>query len=317
MKKRYLILILLLTTSLLSAYDKTSLFENFASRNNMTYMASLQGHFSSTSCDEFVIFMEKSKFDTYAYYLIVDNNSILDSVFIKRFWHTGNGAISESLKTKSKEYCKFGFISDSNKDGFDEIYLDYSGEGTFPIILGFDNSQFVSLCTFDGFPISHVITPGAPNIYETFRLVDIEDSTLYIIRTQSDLDQHLFYTWSDSEKQFIDITNDYFSTTGFGKSGNMDFDTLNSNLTREILSPLTSKQLRLLRNAIYARYGFVFHTWDLVDDFSQCKWYKENSDFTEDQLTEIDKQNIRLIQEFECEKGVFKPIDWDLFFDQY
>lgn len=62
----------------------------------------------------------------------------------------------------------------------------------------------------------------------------------------------------------------------------------------------TKPQLRILRNTIYALHGYPFESDDLKELFT--KWgafwypeYKENPDFSEDELSEIEKHNIDLI----------------------
>jgi hypothetical protein len=49
------------------------------------------------------------------------------------------------------------------------------------------------------------------------------------------------------------------------------------------------EELRLLRNEIYARHGYVFKSQDLNEYFEKQSWYKENPQFTENRLSEKEK----------------------------
>jgi hypothetical protein len=62
---------------------------------------------------------------------------------------------------------------------------------------------------------------------------------------------------------------------------------------------LTNKQLRLMRNAFYARHGYIFKDNALKKAFSMIFGYRENHDFSESMLTDIDRANIVIIGELE------------------
>ena len=65
---------------------------------------------------------------------------------------------------------------------------------------------------------------------------------------------------------------------------------------------LTSEQLRIARNEIYAAYGRIFTSQDLIDYFNSKEWYHgtvSSDTFNDSILTEIQKANIRIIQEYE------------------
>ncbi|HEY0321616.1 MAG TPA: YARHG domain-containing protein [Pyrinomonadaceae bacterium] len=65
------------------------------------------------------------------------------------------------------------------------------------------------------------------------------------------------------------------------------------------LSALSREELRRLRNAVYARHGRTFDSADLQRYFESRSWYKPRSDYTETELTETDRANIKLIQSVE------------------
>jgi hypothetical protein len=69
------------------------------------------------------------------------------------------------------------------------------------------------------------------------------------------------------------------------------------------LSDLSRRDLRILRNTIYARHGRQFKSPLLQAYFDTMSWYKANPAFTEKQLTRIDTTNIRLIKSVEDSLG--------------
>lgn len=59
--------------------------------------------------------------------------------------------------------------------------------------------------------------------------------------------------------------------------------------------------LRLMRNSIYARHGYVFQSSDLQEYFGNEPWYKPCEDNNEIQFSFIERLNIQLIQYREAE----------------
>ena len=78
---------------------------------------------------------------------------------------------------------------------------------------------------------------------------------------------------------------------------------LQGKLPADALALLTPAQLRLLRNAVYARHGRVFQAKDLQDFFSQEPWYQPDPAYTDARLTAEDKQHLDLIQAAEAKAG--------------
>ncbi|GAA0729034.1 hypothetical protein GCM10009430_38740 [Aquimarina litoralis] len=75
-------------------------------------------------------------------------------------------------------------------------------------------------------------------------------------------------------------------------------DITKSLITTEQLEGKTATELRLLRNEIFARKGYVFKDAILNDYFLKKNWYKPNEQ-KEIKLTDIEKQNIELIKKVE------------------
>jgi hypothetical protein len=57
--------------------------------------------------------------------------------------------------------------------------------------------------------------------------------------------------------------------------------------------------LRILRNAIFAKYGYKFRSFDLDNYFRKYSWYKAEYDNVDNKLNEFDINNISLIQKVE------------------
>lgn len=78
-----------------------------------------------------------------------------------------------------------------------------------------------------------------------------------------------------------------------------NIDKLNEPLNDYGLALLTVTELRLLRNTVYARYGYIFKNDELAEYFKNFSWYTPTYSNVDDKLTDIDKQNLDLIKLYE------------------
>ncbi len=104
-----------------------------------------------------------------------------------------------------------------------------------------------------------------------------------------DWHQYLFYHYIDSIREQADLTHsDPPSYSGSTKCP-------------EYLTNLTKKDLRIVRNAVYARHGRPFKSKDLQEFFykQNKKRFKMNPNYKDSMLTKIDKANITYIQGLE------------------
>lgn len=77
------------------------------------------------------------------------------------------------------------------------------------------------------------------------------------------------------------------------------------------LRQLSLRDLRLLRNTIYARRGRVFKSEVLRDHFAGMTWYKPRADYSDKLLTANDVRNVALIRSVENEfGGPLSDEDW-------
>lgn len=70
-------------------------------------------------------------------------------------------------------------------------------------------------------------------------------------------------------------------------------------LTRADVMHLTKWELRLARNEIYARHGYVFKSSELARYFSDQSWYVPRRNFKESDLNSVEVYNVRFIKKYE------------------
>ena len=68
------------------------------------------------------------------------------------------------------------------------------------------------------------------------------------------------------------------------------------------LNGKTKKELEIMRNSIYARYGYKFKREDLLNYFSQFSWYNPTTNDMSaiyNLMSDIEKYNIEFIKKYE------------------
>lgn len=70
-------------------------------------------------------------------------------------------------------------------------------------------------------------------------------------------------------------------------------------LDRSYLENKDEWELRIMRNEIYARHGYIFKLPELRDYFMKQSWYVPVSEDVTNSLTSIEKENIELIKRYE------------------
>ena len=121
-----------------------------------------------------------------------------------------------------------------------------------------------------------------------------------------DGEQFVFYYYDRIQQKYVQDENasseeleqihgspDFFAETG------IDYTKLERPLLPADLEGFSKAALRIWRNAVYARHGRTFRSEDLQALFNEYAWYKPDNEYTDDKLTDIDRANIKLIQEFE------------------
>jgi len=62
---------------------------------------------------------------------------------------------------------------------------------------------------------------------------------------------------------------------------------------------LNSWDLKIMRNEIFARHGYIFQTQDMINYFSQQSWYRPRYQNVMSLLSYIEKKNIEFIKKYE------------------
>ncbi|MEM1033581.1 MAG: YARHG domain-containing protein, partial [Myxococcota bacterium] len=81
----------------------------------------------------------------------------------------------------------------------------------------------------------------------------------------------------------------------------------------EDLATLSRRDLRILRNMVYARRGRTFASEVVRSYFASAAWYRPRADYDDAQLTAVDRKNIAIIRSVEDELG--GPIHENPLFD--
>ena len=74
-------------------------------------------------------------------------------------------------------------------------------------------------------------------------------------------------------------------------------------LSIEDVENLNGWELKIMRNEIYARHGYIFRTEEMKEYFKSQRWYEPKYENVDDMLTKVEKQNIKLIKRYESRLG--------------
>ena len=112
-------------------------------------------------------------------------------------------------------------------------------------------------------------------------------------------EQDKYDEWVEREKVFSLQKTGWFNISGNASlEGNYSFASTTV-LIDGILSCYSKTQLKIMRNEIFARHGYIFKSEEMKSYFEKRSWYRpEKEDVTND-LTELEKLNIQLIQQYE------------------
>lgn len=90
---------------------------------------------------------------------------------------------------------------------------------------------------------------------------------------------------TDTKREIVSIEGDYYHITSCRR------------LTEEDIKDKTKHELRIMRNEIYARHGYIFKDPILRDYFMQKSWYKPTTISVT--FNDIEQYNVRFIQQYE------------------
>lgn len=106
------------------------------------------------------------------------------------------------------------------------------------------------------------------------------------------------------KKEVPTVTSTPTSTQQLSKPNNyyVISDSSSRYLSGSDLSSLSDYQLKIARNEIYARHGYIFETSEMKNYFNNQAWYNPSisaSNFSDSMLNSIETHNIDLIKQFE------------------
>ncbi len=108
--------------------------------------------------------------------------------------------------------------------------------------------------------------------------------------------------WDDNyQEEYSDDAEDHPANAGTAGGSLIALGNIASSrkLVYSDISSLNKADLRLLRNIIYARHGYIFKSDDLKIYFSQSPWYSPRYTDVSGMLSGIEKYNVSFIQKYE------------------
>ena len=101
----------------------------------------------------------------------------------------------------------------------------------------------------------------------------------------------------DKEKEQL---NNVKRSEDYTNTGSISYSDASQRLiTPGELRNMSKYQLKIMRNEIFARHGYIFKTDDMRNYFSTKDWYIPRYYNVDNRLSSIEKKNIELIKNFE------------------
>ena len=230
---------------------------------------------------------------------LTDNKSYLNELDVGCSSNISRGQKASSQIENFRLGDFYTYLFDLNYDGkVDLLNYAVSGMAVSLILMSLDTNKYL----FES------------DLYKSFKNVDIQFCIINGKRgfkfkqpDDNNIPYWTFFYWDVSEQRYVldhnvsktQLQNAIFTENYFAYNG-LKFSKLESKLTESDLIDLDKAQLRLMRNAVYARYGRTFKSVDLQSLWECYTWYKKNPYYNDSMLTDIDKYNIELIQKYEA-----------------
>ncbi|MGN1385559.1 MAG: YARHG domain-containing protein [Bacillus sp. (in: firmicutes)] len=122
--------------------------------------------------------------------------------------------------------------------------------------------------------------------------------TIDLMGTQTKTEVSLDTGGSEEEEEVTTIIREIVREVPAGSSYYILPDSDYRYLTYSDIAGLSKAELRIARNEIYARHGYIFKSEDLQDYFSSQAWYSPDPNYT-DNLSAVEKANVEFIKEYE------------------
>ena len=103
-----------------------------------------------------------------------------------------------------------------------------------------------------------------------------------------------------SESNNKEQPKETFTNSSHPVIGEALFENLSKHrLSGSDLSSFAKSELRILRNSIFAKHGYIFKSEDLKMYFSQFEWYKPEFNNVNHKLNSVEKENIKILKQAE------------------
>lgn len=106
--------------------------------------------------------------------------------------------------------------------------------------------------------------------------------------------------------KFVKIDEEYFKRCQYEQIPYNEKLHKNGDPNVIVVSGVSSDELDVMRNEIFAEYGFIFKSSKWKNYFEKKPWYKPRFDNVNDQLTETDKANIEFIVNYQKKNSQVK-----------
>lgn len=137
-----------------------------------------------------------------------------------------------------------------------------------------------------------------PNSSYSYDLLnDVEKGNLVIITSYEKSNGY--------SNDFTSYDEDYATTSNADNTYNCpeDYKYDKEYIKESFLKSLTKEGVEILRNEIFARHGYIFKNPKLSYYFSAQSWYKEDPNYNDNMLNEIEVANIQIIVNHEKKMG--------------
>lgn len=125
---------------------------------------------------------------------------------------------------------------------------------------------------------------------------EIKDKEETLSQREQELSAKEEYLKSEDEKQKYNRTRDRTNYSGYPGAYP---EASTRYLTNADLRNKSKWQLKIMRNEIYARHGYIFQTTEMRNYFNNQGWYNPVYYDVSHMLTSIEKSNIAYIKKFE------------------
>ena len=194
-----------------------------------------------------------------------------DYYFMKTTTYEDGNNSSHKLSVCGTGLCETFYTDDSNEN--DRVISASQATLEFKIL---ENNIF------------RVKDPHSINIGKNYPVTSLDKYSYFQIKNNkvAPLKSNRFFAFTQYEKITSDFFKGFFISKPVGE---------NNPLEVYVYKHLSIKDLDVMRNEIFASYGYKFKSQEWLDFFGRFDWYKPQLNNVDDKLNEIEKENIKII----------------------